>query len=256
MKTPTGSPYQQSPHPHYPPTVPLYVYRELTKELKEIQAKLDMVTSQNHKLAQENKLLRQEFNQVVKSCLELQKLLAASQPTSSSSPSIPRVAYNSQLLDEPINNAPIRPEINYPELNYPTPTTPTQQSIPTSNTTPNNTSDNPTPSPILPDAPHHRKIRTKPPVKPVTPPPSGKKTKPPKKRPQTFSVPPMDINSPPLENSENISIQERVSNSTENDSVGLHTGWLILIIMFVMVTGFSAGYLVVRPLLQSQSQSK
>ncbi|MBD2138972.1 hypothetical protein H6F32_15650 [Anabaena sp. FACHB-1237] len=240
MKTPTGSPYQQSPQPNYPPTVPLCVYRELTKELEALQAKLDVVTSQNHKLAQENTLLKQEFHQVVKSCLELQKLLYASQNTTSTSPVIPKVAYKSQVLDDPVTHSPIHPDTKY--------------SIPTP--TPINT---PSPPPIVSDLRQNPKARTKPPATPLTPPSSKKKVKPPKKRPQMSSIPAMDINSPILESSENVEnifIEEKVRTSTENDSGGLHTGWLMLMIIFIMITGFSAGYLIVRPLLESQTQVK
>ena len=60
MKTSTAPNYSQPPT-NYPPSVPLYVYRELTAELQAIQSKLDVVTNHNQKLAQENQQLRQEI---------------------------------------------------------------------------------------------------------------------------------------------------------------------------------------------------
>ncbi|MFO5472954.1 MAG: hypothetical protein ACLBM2_03390, partial [Dolichospermum sp.] len=72
MKTSTASNNYSQPPTNYPPSVPLYVYRELTAELEAIQSKLDVVTNHNQKLAQENQQLRQEITKVIESCLELQ----------------------------------------------------------------------------------------------------------------------------------------------------------------------------------------
>ena len=101
MKTTTGSHYSQ-PTNNYPPSVPLCVYRELTAELQAVQSKLDVITSHNQKLVQENQQLRQEITKVIQSCLELQKLVSTPSP---SSPAL-------SLSDH---------EVNYPPQPQPTP---------------------------------------------------------------------------------------------------------------------------------------
>ncbi|MBE9049812.1 hypothetical protein IQ243_05220 [Nostocales cyanobacterium LEGE 11386] len=67
----------------YPPSVPLYVYRELAAELQSTQVKLDALTTKNHQLEQENQLLRQEITKVVQSFLHLQKFADSSTKPSS-----------------------------------------------------------------------------------------------------------------------------------------------------------------------------
>ncbi|MCF4969201.1 hypothetical protein [Nostoc sp. CMAA1605] len=78
MRTTTGSVPGNPPKAtsqNYPTSVPLYVYRELAAELKATQAKLDVLTTKNQQLAQENQRLRHEITQVVKSFIHLQKLV-------------------------------------------------------------------------------------------------------------------------------------------------------------------------------------
>ena len=104
MKTSTAPNYSQPPT-NYPPSVPLYVYRELTAELQAIQSKLDVVTNHNQKLAQENQQLRQEITKVIESCLELQKLVDASAPSSPVAPqSHQEVKSLTQIQPPPSNN--------------------------------------------------------------------------------------------------------------------------------------------------------
>ncbi|MDH6060170.1 hypothetical protein NWP17_06925 [Chrysosporum bergii ANA360D] len=82
MQTTASSIHQhpaKPPQPQtYSPSVPLYVYRELATELKLTQAKLDVLTSQNHQLEEENQLLREEISKVIQSVLHLQKLIDSS----------------------------------------------------------------------------------------------------------------------------------------------------------------------------------
>ncbi len=78
MRATTGSVHRNSPIPitqAYPPSVPLFVYRELSTELQATQARLDALTAQNKQLTQENQLLRQEITKVVQSFLHLQKFV-------------------------------------------------------------------------------------------------------------------------------------------------------------------------------------
>lgn len=77
MRTTTGSVHSNPAKPNqtYPPSVPMYVYRELAAELQATQAKLDALTAKNQQLVQDNQLLRQEITKVVQSFLHLQKLV-------------------------------------------------------------------------------------------------------------------------------------------------------------------------------------
>lgn len=103
MKTSTASKYSQPPT-NYPPSVPLYVYRELTAELEAIQSKLDVVTNHNQKLAQENQQLRQEITKVIESCLELQRLVDASAPSSPVAPEPNKRVKSSTQIQPPVSN--------------------------------------------------------------------------------------------------------------------------------------------------------
>jgi hypothetical protein len=79
MQTTTSSVHRHPPKPPTtktpPPSVPLYVYRELATELKSTQAKMDALTAHNQQLQQENELLRQEITKVAQSFIHLQKLV-------------------------------------------------------------------------------------------------------------------------------------------------------------------------------------
>ncbi|MEA5578850.1 hypothetical protein [Anabaena sp. UHCC 0451] len=223
MRTTTTNVHSKPPTPSYSPSVPVYVYRELVAELKAVQAKLDVVTNHNHKLAQENQQLRQEINKVVQSCLELQKLLESS--PQSSQPSSPT------NLD--VNNIPGYQPV--PRNNTEAKNTPTPQRIPR----------------------NHAEVKsTKKPTAKTAPPPRQPTPKPAKKiRREAVSVPMMDMNFPV---SEAVFIEGQEVHyyiSPESDSQGINGGWLVMTILLIMITGFGAGYLVVRPLLQNQSQN-
>jgi hypothetical protein len=118
MKTSTGSNYTQPPH-NYPPSVPLYVYRELTAELQAIQSKLDVVTSHNQKLVQENQQLRQEITKIIQSSLDLQKLVDAPAPSSPAVPHHQDVQYQPQPISIPRNQNEVRYTNNPPTTSAP-----------------------------------------------------------------------------------------------------------------------------------------
>ncbi|WP_375515005.1 hypothetical protein [uncultured Nostoc sp.] len=80
------------------------------------------------------------------------------------------------------------------------------------------------------------------------------KTPPEKSRRQDFSTPVMEIN---FSIPEPVSIEEQqVSyySTTEPDAKGLNGWWLIITILLIMLTAFSAGYFVVRPLFEHQKR--
>ncbi|AVH62954.1 hypothetical protein CDG77_00060 [Nostoc sp. 'Peltigera membranacea cyanobiont' 213] len=85
-------------------------------------------------------------------------------------------------------------------------------------------------------------------------PPVVPKAPPEKSRRQNFSTPVMEINFPIQEP---IFIEEQqVSyySTTEPDAKGLSGWWLIITILLIMLTAFSAGYFVVRPLFEHQKR--
>ncbi|MFM7370013.1 MAG: hypothetical protein ACKO2Z_19930, partial [Sphaerospermopsis kisseleviana] len=90
----------------------------------------------------------------------------------------------------------------------------------------------------------------------TAPPPRQPTSKPPKKvRREVISVPVMDMNFPV---SEPMYIEEQEVHyylPLESESRGLNGWWLFFTIVFIMIGGFSAGYLIVRPFLQIQSQN-
>ena len=212
MKTSTAPNYSQPPT-NYPPSVPLYVYRELTAELQAIQSKLDVVTNHNQKLAQENQQLRQEITKVIESCLELQKLVDASAPSSPVAPqSHQEVKSLTQIQPPPSNNH----EVTYTNKPKVTTAPPRQETKPQKKAAIKNThSQN-----------HH----------------------------QGVAVSATDINA--TETKAVFIEEKKVRSSRPNISKAKElSGWHLLIsIVLIMITGFAAGYVIVRPLFQNHSQ--
>ncbi|MDB9537032.1 hypothetical protein PN451_14555 [Dolichospermum planctonicum CS-1226] len=212
MKTSTAPNYSQPPT-NYPPSVPLYVYRELTAELQAIQSKLDVVTNHNQKLAQENQQLRQEIAKVIESCLELQRLVDVSAPSSPVAPQLNKEVKSLTQLQAKINN---NHEVTYTNKPKFTAAPPRQEPKPQKKAVIKNThSQN-----------HH----------------------------QGATVSGTNINAT---GSQKVFIEEkkvRFSRPTMSNTKEL-SGWNLLItIVLIMITGFAAGYVVVRPLFQNHSQ--
>lgn len=211
MKTSTAPNYSQPPT-NYPPSVPLYVYRELTAELQTIQSKLDVVTNHNQKLAQENQQLRQEITKVIESCLELQKLVDASAPSSPVAPQSHQEVKSLTQLQPPISN---NHEVTYTNKPKVTTAPPRQETKQKKAAIKNTHSQN-----------HH----------------------------QEAAVSATNINAT---ESQKVFIEEkkvRFSRPTMSNTKEL-SGWNLLItIVLIMITGFAAGYVVVRPLFQNHSQ--
>ncbi|MEH1870536.1 cell division protein ZapB [Nostoc sp.] len=100
--------------------------------------------------------------------------------------------------------------------------------------------------PVTQARPRQQVSRSHPPVIPKTPPE--------KSRRQDFSTPVMEMNFPI---SEPVYIEEQqVSyySTTEPNAKGLNGWWLIITILLIMLTAFSAGYFVVRPLFEHQKR--
>ena len=213
MKTTTGSHYSQPPN-NYPPSVPLCVYRELTAELQAVQSKLDVITSHNQKLVQENQQLRLEITKVIQSCLELQKLVSTPSP-SSPAPSLSdhEVNYPPQPQPTPHYHQEVK-HISKPTITAESPRQPTNRPRP-------KTSTKPTPS---------------------------------ENRHQESTATRISINLPV---SKTVFIEEQEVSyypQSQSEVKGLNGWWLAITIIFIMITGFAAGYLIVRPLFQNHSQ--
>lgn len=211
MKTSTASNYSQPPT-NYPPSVPLYVYRELTVELQAVQSKLDVVTSHNQKLAQENQQLRQEITKVIQSCLELQKLVDASVP------------------NDPLTARPDE------EIKYKTQYQPKDRN--------NNEVIHKT-KPKVTAAPPRQETKTK--KKAVI------KTTHYQNRHQGDAK---NMTHNKFAYTETVFTDEKGSRFYQSMSnVKELSGWQLLItIVLIMITGFAAGYVIVRPLFQNHSQ--
>jgi len=216
MKTSTAPNYSQPPT-NYSPSVPLYVYRELTAELQAIQSKLDVVTNHNQKLAQENQQLRQEITKVIESCLELQKLVDASAPSSPVAPqSHKEVKSLTQIQPPPSNNN----EVVYTNKSKVTTAPPRQETKPQKKAVIKNT-----------HSQNHY---------------------------QGAAVSATNINAT---GSQKVFIEEKkvrfsrpTMSNTKSNTKEL-SGWNLLItIVLIMITGFAAGYVIVRPLFQNHSQ--
>ncbi len=69
---------------HYFPSVPLSIYRELVAELQTTQGKLEALIIRNHKITEENKILRQEIDKVIRLGFQLQQRINIHQQNKSS----------------------------------------------------------------------------------------------------------------------------------------------------------------------------
>jgi hypothetical protein len=100
--------------------------------------------------------------------------------------------------------------------------------------------------PLTQARPPQQVSRSHPPVTPKTPPK--------KSRRQDFSTPVMEMNFPIPET---VYIEEQQVSyypTTEPDAKELNGWWLIITILLIMLTAFSAGYFVVRPLFEHQKR--
>jgi len=67
---------------HSAPSVPLSVYRDLAEELKLTQTQLTQATTQNQALREQNKALRQEVTHVIETATKLRQILQHQDPRS------------------------------------------------------------------------------------------------------------------------------------------------------------------------------
>jgi hypothetical protein len=80
------------------------------------------------------------------------------------------------------------------------------------------------------------------------------KAPPEKSHRQNFSTPVMEMNFPIQEPVFIEGQQVSYYSTTESDAKGLNGWWLIITILLIMLTAFSAGYFVVRPLFEHQKR--
>ncbi len=100
--------------------------------------------------------------------------------------------------------------------------------------------------PVTQAHPRQQVSRSRPPVVPKAPPK--------KSRYQDFSTPVMEMN---FQIPEPVFIEEQQVNyysTTEPDAKEVSGWWLIITILLIMLTAFSAGYFVVRPLFEHQKR--
>ena len=201
MRTPTDNLPKKTPIPHYSPSVPVSVYRELALELQAVQAKFDIATTHNQKLIQENQELRQEITKVIKGFAYLQKLV------------------DSSVLPG-----------SHPPLYDHTPLTKTPQHLDTSASPPRKNSSTA--------------------QQPAVSPPINK--------PQyiEFLEPKVAVNHPISEPTLIPEKEIRYYSNSESNLNSLSGWWLVLAIILIILTGFSAGYLFVHPLFQHQNQQQ
>lgn len=196
--------------PAQPPSVPLSVYRELADELKSAQIQIDALTSKNHKLVQENQLLRQEITKVVESLLHLQK-----------------------LVDVPTPPA----------------TKPSDRPAPTAEAKTAAATKQP---PAKEARPRQQVARPLPTAKPEVTTKKGAKGA---KGDRTHVAVPVTEMLPSMPETILIEEQEvRYYGPTESEPKEISGWWLAISILLIMLTAFSAGYLVVRPFFEHQSR--
>ena len=176
---------------HYFPSVPLSIYRDLAAELQTTQGKLEALIIKNHQITQENHLLRQEIDKVIRLGFQLQQQINTPQQNKSSN--------NSENFSRQ------RQEKPSPQKS-PKPPTKKLQNFPTS-------------SPQQYDYSSYF-------VSPII-----EKT--------ALSSQPLIVEDKKLSN---------YSNSSKNHTI---SNWrLFFCVLLIVIAGFSAGYIIVRPLFQ------
>ncbi|NWF60230.1 MAG: hypothetical protein HXY43_13440 [Fischerella sp.] len=184
----------------YSPSVPLSVYRDLAAELQAAQAKIDTLIAQNHQLAQENQLLRQEITKTVQSVLHLQNLL---------DPSTPARYQQVPQRQEPVDTQP-----------------PPQASRRQEGA-----------------GGRGQKQKTG----------GAPRQQPPRRRPPVIYTE-MEF---PVPMTEPVFVEEQQVVAypvSESEAEGINAWWMFLAIAFIILLGFGAGYLVVRPLFEHHTR--
>lgn len=219
-------------HDSYPATVPLSVYRDLAAELQAAQAYIQQLNGQNQHLLQENQLLRQEINNTVQAVMHLQQI----------SQNIP------QNIPQNISSN-ISSNTNGDRVYTTTPGKATGK--------------NPVPKKPIP-----KQTRSKPVTRVAASRPTPTKRVPkPVTHPETqFYIPqpvpvPADIYSEDIYSediySDDIYIEGQeigYYSDREPESSAVNSWWILLAIALIIFSAFGAGYLVVRPFINSQSQ--
>ncbi|WP_315785928.1 hypothetical protein [Fischerella sp. JS2] len=228
MQTANGSFYGPRPSTttqNYSPSVPLSVYRDLAAELQAAQARINTLTAQNQQIVQENQLLRQEIAKVVQSVLHLQNLLDVS------SQSKPQHFPQTQAADAEVTSTSV--------ANKQKTTEEPQKFVPS-----REFAGNPRGGKHIAKQVNHT---SKPPAKKPQPQPQH-----PHPRPAVVYTEmefPVSMSEPVL-----IEEQEVITYSTSEPELERMNGWwFFLAIMLIIILGFGAGYLVVRPFFEHQS---
>ncbi|WP_026734254.1 hypothetical protein [Fischerella sp. PCC 9605] len=196
----------------YSPSVPLSVYRDLAAELQAAQAKIDTLIAQNHQLAQENQLLRQEITKTVQSVLHLQNLLDPSTP-----------ARYQQV----------------PQRQEPVDTQPPPQASRRQEGAGGRGQGAGGKKQKTPDTQRLSQV--------------GKRQQPPRRRPPVIYTE-MEF---PVPMTEPVFLEEQQVVAypvSESEAEGINAWWMFLAIAFIILLGFGAGYLVVRPLFEHHTR--
>jgi cobalamin biosynthesis Mg chelatase CobN len=235
MRTANGSFYGHTPSTttqNYSPSVPLSVYRELAAELQAAQAKINALTAQNQQIVQENQLLRQEIAKAVQSVLHLQNLLDAS--SQSKSQQVPQTQVKADA------------EVAYPSVGSRQKTTEEPQKFAQSRefaVTPAGGSKHVATSSGRQQVNHTSKT----PAKKPQPQPQHPHPRP------AVAYTEMEF---PVSMPEPVLVEEqemRTYSSSEPEPERINSWWFFVAIALVIILGFGAGYLVVRPFFEHQS---
>jgi hypothetical protein len=276
MQTPIGYGQTPPPNPSYSPSVPLHVYRELATQLQAVEAKLDVVTAHNQKLAQENQLLRHEIVRVVQAVEQLQKLAESSSIPYTPPKPRPHVEVNHtssepQTRQAEARNIPPEPRIRQTEGRNISPENQPRQ------TEVRNIPPEPRPSGEVRNAPKsprqtvlRSRTKTANQVPPrqnrrqefseggvevnyqTAPPPRPREVPKSKPRREEFLVEHTVEVAYPISDTDYIEEQEihYYPAPEESDLKEISSWWLLIMIVLIILTGFSAGYFFVRPFFQ------
>jgi DNA-binding protein H-NS len=202
----------------YAPSVPISVYRQLAAELQSAKATAELLSNQNQQLTRQNQQLRQEIDRVVQAASQLQQMansfpdLLQPAPLEPSEVPLERVTPTRQAAQPVVPPRPVHPKPAPAQMSAQMPMQPAQMEM----------------GVIIPKGEPLRTAKLT-----AKPKPSD----------------PMIMSDELFTEQEEPRSRRPAPPEAAKDLSGI---WLIVVIGFIVITAFGAGFMVVRPLLPSR----
>ncbi len=238
-------------------SVPISVYRELSAELQATQTMLDSLHGQNQHLRKQNVHLQQEVDSIVQATQKRQHVVGGQNKSSGGGGHRSDLTVNPQSFVVPEATAAMQENIDYPSVEVPPQLRRAVQGYPQqfAPVMPPRVSEPPRPQemPIMPDGIEPLVVRSPEVMQNLVHQqlsqapgqPQGQSTAPfsPSRRQMAVET----LNK--IFTGREQPLPRRALDEESSDEI--HTGWLVLIVLLIVVTAFGTGFMIVRPFLST-----